>query len=159
MTRSINVKEILKIQEILTGAKIPCDIQEALDSYVHVTSDDIEVSFGDLNIIHLLRAYLKEKRKKQETVKNLKEGVRKAKENGVKFGRPRIHYKKRQKIEDKLLSGLSVAKTSLELNVSKGTVATIRREISKRNPSLAGRSISIIKDIDTELALRSVDNG
>ena len=62
MTRSINVKEILKIQEILTGAKIPCDIQEALDGYVHVTQRGDKVDFGELNIIHVLRAYLKEKR-------------------------------------------------------------------------------------------------
>ena len=62
MTRSINVKEILKIQEILTGAKIPCDIQEALDSYVHVTQRGDKVDFGELNIIHVLRSYLKEKK-------------------------------------------------------------------------------------------------
>ena len=62
MTRSINVKEILKIQEILTGAKIPCDIQDALDNYIHVTQRGDKVDFGELNIIHVLRSYLKEKR-------------------------------------------------------------------------------------------------
>ena len=62
MTRSINVKEILKIQEILTGAKIPSDIQDALDNYTHVTQRGDKVDFSELNIIHVLRAYLKEKR-------------------------------------------------------------------------------------------------
>ena len=59
MTRSINVKEILKIQEILTGAKIPNDIQDELDNYTHVTQRGDKVDFGELNIIHVLRSYLK----------------------------------------------------------------------------------------------------
>ena len=62
MTRSINVKEILKIQEILTGSNIPSDIQDALDNYTHVTQRGDKVNFGELNIIHVLRSYLKEKR-------------------------------------------------------------------------------------------------
>tara|TARA_Y100000401_G_scaffold19654_1_gene13203 strand:- start:163 stop:357 length:195 start_codon:yes stop_codon:yes gene_type:complete len=62
MTRSLNVGEILKIQEILTGSNIPSDIQDALDNYTHVTQRGDEVDFGELNIIHVLRAYLKEKR-------------------------------------------------------------------------------------------------
>ena len=61
MTRSLNIGEILKIQEVLTGAKIPCDIQKALDSYFHVTQRGDKVDFGELNIIHVLRSYLKEK--------------------------------------------------------------------------------------------------
>lgn len=62
MTRSINVKETLKIQEVLTGSSIPSDIQDALDNYTHVTQRGDKVDFGELNIIHVLRAYLKEKR-------------------------------------------------------------------------------------------------
>ena len=62
MTRSINVKEILKIQDILTGISIPSDIQDALDNYTHVTQRGDKVDFGELNIVHVLRAYLKEKR-------------------------------------------------------------------------------------------------
>ena len=62
MTRSLNIGEILKIQEILTGSNIPSDIQDALDNYTHVTQRAHEVDFGELNIIHVLRAYLKEKR-------------------------------------------------------------------------------------------------
>jgi hypothetical protein len=62
MTRSINVKEILKIQEILTGSSIPSDIQDALDNYTHTTQRGDKVDFSELNIIHVLRAYLKEKR-------------------------------------------------------------------------------------------------
>ena len=62
MNRSINVKEILKIQEVLTGSSIPSDIQDALDNYIHVTQRGDKVDFGELNIIHVLRAYLKEKR-------------------------------------------------------------------------------------------------
>ena len=62
MTRSLNVGVILKIQEILTGSNIPSDIQDSLDNYPHVTQRGDEVDFGELNIIHVLRAYLKEKR-------------------------------------------------------------------------------------------------
>ena len=62
MTRSINVGEILKIQEILTGSSIPSDIQDALDKYKHTTQRGDVIGFSDLNIIHVLRAYLKEKR-------------------------------------------------------------------------------------------------
>ena len=62
MTRSLNIGEILKIQEILTGSNIPSDIQDALDNYIHVTQRGDKVDFGKLNIIHVLRAYLKEKR-------------------------------------------------------------------------------------------------
>ena len=61
MTRSLNIGEILKIQEILTGSNIPSDIQDALDNYTHVTQRGDKVDFGELNIIHVLRAYLKEK--------------------------------------------------------------------------------------------------
>ena len=46
MTRSINVKEILKIQEILTGSNIPSDIQDSLDNYTHVTQIGDKVDFG-----------------------------------------------------------------------------------------------------------------
>ena len=62
MTRSLNVGEILKIQEILTGSSIPSDIQDALDKYKHTTQRGDVIGFSDLNIIHVLRAYLKEKR-------------------------------------------------------------------------------------------------
>tara|TARA_R100001510_G_C7438866_1_gene69028 strand:+ start:68 stop:262 length:195 start_codon:yes stop_codon:yes gene_type:complete len=62
MTRSLNIGEILKIQEILTGSNIPSDIQDALDNYIHVTQRGDKVDFSELNIIHILRAYLKEKR-------------------------------------------------------------------------------------------------
>ena len=62
MTRSINVKETQKIQEVLTGSSIPSDIQDALDNYTHTTQRGDKVDFGELNIIHVLRAYLKEKR-------------------------------------------------------------------------------------------------
>ena len=62
MNRSLNVGEILKIQEILTGSNIPSDIQDALDEYKHTTQRGDVIGFSDLNIIHVLRAYLKEKR-------------------------------------------------------------------------------------------------
>ena len=62
MNRSLNVGEILKIQEILTGSNIPSDIQDALDKYKHTTQRGDVIGFSDLNIIHVLRAYLKEKR-------------------------------------------------------------------------------------------------
>ena len=62
MTRSLNIGEILKIQEVLTGSNIPSDIQDALDNYTHVTQRGDKVDFSELNIIHILRAYLKEKR-------------------------------------------------------------------------------------------------
>jgi hypothetical protein len=62
MNRSLNVGEILKIQEILTGSSIPSDIQDALDKYKHTTQRGDVIGFSDLNIIHVLRAYLKEKR-------------------------------------------------------------------------------------------------
>ena len=59
MTRSINVKDTLKIQEVLTGSSIPSDIQDALDNYTHTTQRGDKVDFGELNIIHVLRSYLK----------------------------------------------------------------------------------------------------
>jgi len=62
MTKGLNVKDILKIQEILTDFQPPTDIQDALDNYIHVTQKGDKVDFGELNIIHVLRAYLKEKR-------------------------------------------------------------------------------------------------
>ena len=62
MTKGLNVKDILKIQEILTDFQPPTDIQDALDNYPHVTQKGDKVDFGELNIIHVLRAYLKEKR-------------------------------------------------------------------------------------------------
>jgi hypothetical protein len=62
MTKGLNIKDILKIQEILTDFQPPTDIQDALDNYTHVTQRGDKVDFGELNIIHVLRAYLKEKK-------------------------------------------------------------------------------------------------
>jgi len=59
MTRSLNIGEILKIQEILTGSSIPRDVQDALDNYTYTTQRGDKVDFGELNIIHVLRSYLK----------------------------------------------------------------------------------------------------
>ncbi len=61
MTKGLNIKDILKIQEILTDFQPPTDIQDALDNYIHVTQKGDKVDFGELNIIHVLRAYLKER--------------------------------------------------------------------------------------------------
>ena len=74
---------------------------------------------------------------------NVKAGVERAREKGVKFGRPRIRKSKRQRIEDTLASGLSIRKTAKELNVPEGTVATIRREMSQKDKTLAGQTLSL----------------
>ena len=75
---------------------------------------------------------------------NVKAGIERAKEKGVKFGRPRIRDSKRERIEATLASGLSVRKTAKELKVPEGTVATIRREMSQRDPSLAGQNVKLV---------------
>jgi len=73
---------------------------------------------------------------------NVIAGQARAKQRGVKFGRPAMRDSKRKRIEDTLASGLSSRKTAEKLNVPYGTVSKIRREMSVADPTLATKRLA-----------------
>ena len=58
----MKLKEIFKIENILSGRKTPCDIEKFLDDEYYSSSGNTFLKYGDLEITHFLRAYAKEYR-------------------------------------------------------------------------------------------------
>ncbi len=58
---------------------------------------------------------------------NVKAGVARAKEKGVRFGRPPIKVRRKERIKSKLVEGKSIRETAKELKESVGTVSRIRK--------------------------------
>jgi DNA invertase Pin-like site-specific DNA recombinase len=58
---------------------------------------------------------------------NVKAGVERAREKGVKFGRPPIKVRRKERIKSKLVEGKSIRETAKELKESVGTVSRIRK--------------------------------
>ena len=58
----MKLKEIFKIESIMSGRKIPCDIEKFLDDEYFSNSWNSILKYGDLEITHFIRAYLKEYR-------------------------------------------------------------------------------------------------
>ena len=88
---------------------------------------------------------------------NVIAGQARAKERGVKFGRPAMRDSKRKRIEDTLASGLSSRKTAEKLNVPYGTVSKIRREMSEADPTLRRERLANI-DLGTFRVKRTKDS-
>ena len=73
-----------------------------------------------------------EEEKKAIISENIKAGIVRAREKGVRFGRPPIPFAK-ELIEAKLVEGKSIRETAKELKVSIGTVSRIRKVLSDAN--------------------------
>jgi len=58
----MNVKQALEIQATLTGCKIPEDLVTALNETCRVNSRGGAVMLADMNLVYIIRAYLKEQR-------------------------------------------------------------------------------------------------
>ena len=58
----MKLKEIFKIENILSGRKTPIDIERFLNDEYFSNSGNDFVKYGDLEITHFIRAYLKEYR-------------------------------------------------------------------------------------------------
>ena len=58
----MKLKDIFKIESIMSGRKIPCDIESFLDEEYFSNSGNTFLKYGDLEITHFIRAYLKEYR-------------------------------------------------------------------------------------------------
>ena len=58
----MKLKDIFKIESIMSGRKIPCDIESFLDTEYYSASGNTIIKYGDLEITHFIRAYLKEYR-------------------------------------------------------------------------------------------------
>ena len=56
----MKLKEIFKIENILSGRKTPIDIERFLDDEYFSNSGNTFLKYGDLEITHFIRAYLKE---------------------------------------------------------------------------------------------------
>tara|TARA_A100000171_G_scaffold51744_1_gene67111 strand:- start:2558 stop:2806 length:249 start_codon:yes stop_codon:yes gene_type:complete len=56
----MKLKEILKIDEIMSGRKTPCDIVEFLEDEYYSTSKKDFVKYGDMDLIHFIRSNNKE---------------------------------------------------------------------------------------------------
>ena len=64
-------------------------------------------------------------------------GLARAKDSGVKLGRPRTSPEKEQAIRDALKGGLSVRKTAAKFDVNPNTVQAIRPPFVAGNPASA----------------------
>jgi hypothetical protein len=58
----MKLKDIFKIESIMSGRKIPCDIEKFLDDEYFSNGSSSYLKYGDLEITHFIRAYLKEYR-------------------------------------------------------------------------------------------------
>ena len=58
----MKLKDIFKIEAIMSGRATPCDIVQFLDDEYFSTSKNDFLKYGDLEITHFIRAYLKEYR-------------------------------------------------------------------------------------------------
>jgi hypothetical protein len=58
----MKLKDIFRIESIMSGRKIPCDIEKFLDEEYFSNSGNNFLKYGDLEITHFIRAYLKEYR-------------------------------------------------------------------------------------------------
>jgi|TARA_R100001443_G_scaffold21814_2_gene34059 hypothetical protein len=56
----MNIKQALHVQAALDGKCIPSDLAVALDEVCRVTSTGKAIMLKDMNLIHIIRAYLKE---------------------------------------------------------------------------------------------------
>ncbi len=56
----MKLKEIFKIENILSGRKTPCDIEKFLDEEYFTESGNTFIKYGDLDLTHFIRANLKE---------------------------------------------------------------------------------------------------
>jgi hypothetical protein len=59
---NMKLKEIFKIENILSGRKTPIDIERFLNDEYFSNGSSSYLKYGDLEITHFLRAYLKEYR-------------------------------------------------------------------------------------------------
>jgi hypothetical protein len=58
--KNMKLREILKITEVLTGRKTPCDILEFLDDEYYSMSGNTFIKYGDLDLCHYIRSNNKE---------------------------------------------------------------------------------------------------
>lgn len=58
----MKLKDIFIIESIMSGRKIPSDIEKFLDEEYFSNSGNNFLKYGDLEITHFIRAYLKEYR-------------------------------------------------------------------------------------------------
>lgn len=58
--KNMKLKEIFKIENILSGRKTPCDIEKFLDEEYFTESGNTFIKYGDLDLTHFIRANLKE---------------------------------------------------------------------------------------------------
>ena len=56
----MKLKEIFKIEKILTNRKTPCDIEEFLETEYFTESGNTFLKYGDMELTHFIRANLKE---------------------------------------------------------------------------------------------------
>ena len=63
----------------------------------------------------------------------IKAGIARAREKGVRFGRPPIKVHSKERIESRLIEGKSIRETAKELKVSIGTVSRIRKVLTDAN--------------------------
>jgi len=84
---------------------------------------------------------------------NVKAGVARAREKGVKFGRPVIKERRKERIRSKLVEGKSIRETAKELKESIGTVSRIRKVLSI---DLGTFKVSSATDTDTDSKFKVV---
>jgi len=75
---------------------------------------------------------------------NVKAGVARAKEKGVRFGRPPIKVRRKERIKSKLAEGKSIRETARELKESVGTVSRIRKLMNVKRGMTSLENLKVV---------------
>ena len=83
----MKINEIVKIIKVLTTRATPCDIVEFLDDSHYSESKQKNIKYGELDLFHVLRIFLKYSRENLEytentttTINNLKSKLQKVRD-------------------------------------------------------------------------------
>jgi len=119
----MNVKQALEIQATLTGCKIPEDLATALEDTCRVNGKGEAVMLADMNLVCIIRAYLKDQEDQLEILIKTKD---------KKIGRPKgIKVWNLLEIKEALLNGHTIDEVQALTKASRGTVSRIRQQLCK----------------------------
>ena len=71
----MTLSKIIKIINIITGKKTPCDIEELLEEERYSQSKDSYISIGAMDLFHFLRVYNKNTTGHENTLDKIKKLV------------------------------------------------------------------------------------
>ena len=132
----------VKVDRIARSLQDLLEIAGTLGSYgvdLFFTDQDLDISSSQGKLMfQILGAFAEYER---DIIKDrTKAGLRRAKREGKKLGRPKIHGSKVRKVRELRADGLSVRRIAEEAGISKSAVSRILRNVPKTSDSGTGSS-------------------